>query len=84
MPRFIDVHHTAALGLTPAEVAELHQKDLAVQGKHGVWYVKYWYDPTTGKAFCLSEAPDQEAVLAVHREAHGIVADEIFEVFEGE
>jgi len=55
-----------------------------VQGRHGVRYLKYWYDPTTGKAFCLSEAPSKEAVLAVHEDAHGIVADEIFEVFEGE
>jgi len=84
MPRFIDVHHAIDRGLTPEQTAELHQRDLAVQGRHGVRYLKYWYDPTTGKAFCLSEAPSKEAVLAVHEDAHGIVADEIFEVFEGE
>ena len=88
MPLFIDVHHTLDKGLTPDAVAELHQKDLAVQANHGVRYLKYWYDPRTGKAFCLSEAPSPEAVLAVHPEAHadakGIIADEIFQVFEGE
>jgi hypothetical protein len=84
MPRFIDVHHELEKGLTPEQAAELHQRDLAVQGKHGVRYLKYWYDPATGKAFCLSEAPSKEAVMAVHQEAHGVVADEIFEVFEGE
>jgi hypothetical protein len=29
------------------------------------------------------EAPSKEAAIAVHREAHGMVADEIFEVKEG-
>jgi hypothetical protein len=84
MPRFIDVHHDLGITLTPGSVAALHAKDLAVQGRHGVRFLKYWYDPSTGKVFCLSEAPNKDAVLAVHREAHGETADEIFEVFEGE
>ena len=83
MPLFMDVHHTGAAGLTPAEADAVHQKDLACQGKYGVRYIKYWYDSATGKAFCLSEAPSKEAALAVHRDAHGFEADEIFEVFEG-
>ncbi len=83
VPRFIDVHHHAQ-GLTPEAVAEAHAKDLAVQGKHGVSFLKYWYDEATGKIFCLSEAPSKEAAIAVHREAHGAQADEIFEVTEGE
>lgn len=84
MPRFIDVHHHFDKGLTPAAVATVHEKDLAVQDKYGVRFLKYWYDSATGRVFCLSEAPNKEAVLAVHREAHGETADEIFEVFEGE
>ena len=84
MPRFIDVHHELPKGLSPEDAAAAHQKDVAAQGKHGVRYLKYWYDPATGKGFCLSEAPSKEAVMAVHQDAHGIVADEIFEVFEGE
>jgi hypothetical protein len=84
MPRFIDIHHDIGTALTPEEVAAVHEKDLAVQGRYGVRFLKYWYDPATGKVFCLSEAPDKEAVLATHREAHGMSADEIFEVFEGE
>jgi hypothetical protein len=31
----------------------------------------------------LVEAPSKEAAEAVHREAHGLVADEITEVHEG-
>jgi hypothetical protein len=49
-----------------------------------VRFLKYWYDPVTGRAFCPSEGPSKEAVMAVHRQAHGSAADEIFEVFEGD
>jgi hypothetical protein len=80
----MDVHLAVDIGLTPAQCDALHQKDLAVQHRHGVRFVKYWYDPLTGRAFCLSEAPNPEAVNATHREAHGLAYDEIFEVFEGE
>lgn len=84
MPRFIDVHYELEPGLTPDQVAAIHAKDLAVQAKYNVRFLKYWYDPATGRTFCLSEAPSREAVLTAHREAHGATADEIFEVFEGE
>jgi hypothetical protein len=33
--------------------------------------------------FCLVEAPNKEAAAAVHREAHGLVADDLTEVQEG-
>ena len=82
MPRFMDVHHHVE-GLTGEAVAGAHQRDLEVQGKYGVDYVQYWYDEGTGKVFCLVDAPDKEAAIAVHREAHGLVADEITEVKEG-
>ena len=65
-------------------LAEAHAKDLAVQHKYGVRYFRYWYDAATGRVFCLSDAPDREAALAVHREAHGLMPDEIFEVQEFE
>jgi peptidyl-tRNA hydrolase len=82
MPLFLDVHHKIE-GLTGAAVADAHEKDLRVQKKHGVNYIRYWYDEGTGKVFCLVEAPSKEAAAAVHREAHGLVADEIHEVKEG-
>jgi len=61
----------------------LHAKDVEVQRKHGVKYLKYWFDEGTGKVFCLVEAPSKEAANAVHREAHGLVADHLIEVKEG-
>ena len=83
MPLFLDTH-PAQPGVTAEEAAATHRKDLAVQAKYGVRYIKYWFDPITGKVFCLSEAPSKEAALAVHREAHGLMPDDIFEVQEFE
>lgn len=82
MALFMDIHNHVP-GLTPQAVAEAHRKDLETQNKFGVNYLKYWYDEKTGKVFCLVEAPDREAANAVHREAHGLIADEIIEVKEG-
>ena len=84
MPRFLDVHTGLPHDLTDEQLAEAHARDLAVQSKYGVLYLKYWYDAATGKVFCLSEAPSKEAALAVHREAHGgaMMPDDIFEVQE--
>jgi hypothetical protein len=83
VPLFLDVH-SGVFGVTPEEAAEGHRKDLAVQAKYGVRYLKYWYDHVSGKVFCLSDAPSKEAALAVHREAHGQMPDDIFEVQEGQ
>ncbi len=82
MPLFMDVHNKVD-GLTAEAVAGAHQRDLEVQGQHGVKYLKYWFDEGSGKVFCLVEAPSKEAAEAVHREAHGLVADDITEVQEG-
>ena len=82
MPLYMDVHDRVE-GLTAEAVAGAHQKDLEVQAAHGVTYHKYWFDTESGKVFCLVEAPNKEAAEQVHREAHGLVADQIFEVQEG-
>jgi hypothetical protein len=83
MPLFLDSHVVAA-GTRPERLAEGHAKDLAVQSKFGVRYVKYWYDAGRGRVFCLVIAPTREAALAVHQEAHGEQPDDIFEVQEFE
>jgi Protein of unknown function (DUF4242) len=82
MPLYMDIHHKVE-GLTAQAVAQAHARDLEVQDKYGVKYLRYWYDEGTGKVFCLCEAPSKEAAEEVHREAHGLVADEITEVKEG-
>lgn len=82
MPLFMDIHKNVE-GLTAEAAAEGHVKDLEVQDKYGVKYLHYWINEAEGTVFCLCEAPNKEAAEAVHREAHGGVADEIIEVKEG-
>jgi hypothetical protein len=82
MPLFMD-RHVIRDGVTMEDVAKAHQADLAVQGDHDVSYLRYWVDESAGQIFCLVEAPDAEAANTVHREAHGLVADEIYQVQEG-
>jgi hypothetical protein len=82
MALFMDVHSLGGpLGLSDAEQA--HAADVRTQDRYGVAYRRYWVDEAAGKIFCLVEAPDAEAAASVHREAHGLVADEIFRVTEG-
>ena len=79
---YLDIHHHVN-GLT-AEILECaHAKDLETQDKYGVKYLKSWFDERRGKVFCLVEAPSKEAAIAVHRDAHGLLADELIEVQEG-
>jgi Protein of unknown function (DUF4242) len=82
MPLFMDVH-TIEGGVSATDVADAHMKDLQEQAQHGVDYKSYWVDEKAGKIFCLVDAPNAEAAHTVHREAHGLVADEIYEVTEG-
>jgi len=81
MPLYMDIHKKVD-GATADAVADAHAKDLEVQAKYGVNYQKYWIDENSGTIFCLVEAPNKEAAERVHREAHGLVADEIHEVKE--
>jgi hypothetical protein len=82
MPLFMDVHNIEG-GVSAGDVAGAHQKDVETQAKYGVNYKNYWVDEGAGKIFCLVEAPDAETAHTVHREAHGLVADEIYEVEQG-
>lgn len=81
MPLFMDVHSIEG-GVSKGDVAKAHEADLAKQSEYGVVYKRYWVDEKVGKIFCLVEAPDSETAATVHREAHGLVADEIYEVSE--
>lgn len=76
--RFIDVH-TGMKGIDKKGLEKAHKADVEAQAAEGVKFIKAWADPTSGKVFCLSEAPNKEAVLRVHRKA-GNAADEIYEV----
>ena len=82
MPLFMDVH-TITGGVAVDDVAKAHIADLQVQGRYDVRYLRYWVDEAEGKVFCLVEAPSAEAASSVHREAHGLVAERLFQVQEG-
>jgi hypothetical protein len=83
MPLYMDVHNLGA-AVTVDDVAKAHAADLEKQDEHSVHYLRYWVDEEQGKIFCLVDAPDPEAANTVHREAHGLVADEIHPVVEGD
>lgn len=82
MPLFIDVH-TMADPVALNDVAHAHAADLQHQAGYDVRYLRYWVDETGGKIFCLVDAPSADAAATVHRKAHGLVADEIYQVQEG-
>ena len=81
MPLFMDVHDVDHID--PDALASAHERDLEVQARYGVDYQRYWFSEEQGRVFCLVDAPDAEAAEAVHREAHGLLADEIVPVREG-
>ena len=80
---FLDRHHLGAGKVTPEALAAAHGKDLAVQARHDVKYLNYWFDAGSGTVMCLTEAASADAALAVHKEAHGLMPDSIEEVSEG-
>jgi len=82
MPRYMDIHRNVK-GAKLQDVAEAHAKDLKVQGKYGVNFQRYWLDEKEGTIFCLSDAPNSEAIRKAHGEAHGLLPSETFEVQEG-
>jgi len=82
MALFMEVH-TMGERVALDDVAQAHAADLQHQGEHEVNYLRYWVDEANGKIFCLVEAPSSDAAASVHREAHGLVADEIYAVSEG-
>jgi hypothetical protein len=80
---YLDVHHLGAGKVTAKDVAAAHQRDLAVEAKHGVHFLNYWFDASSGTVICLCESPSKVAALAVHKEAHGLMPETLTEVIEG-
>jgi hypothetical protein len=78
MATFMDVHE-GMTGITREQLATAHKKDQDIEGSEGVRFIKAWADPKTGKVFCLSEAPNKDAVMRVHSKA-GHPATEVHEV----
>jgi class 3 adenylate cyclase len=79
MPTFID-RHAVPKGTSLSEVLSLHDKDMAVEGKHQCKARTFWLDEERGYVTCLIEAPTKEGVIAMHAEAHGDLPTDIMEV----
>jgi hypothetical protein len=81
VPTYLDIHDLP--GVKADAVAGAHEADVRVQDAYGVNYKHYWVDEEAGKVFCLVEAPNRDAAIQVHREAHGLEAQSLFEVEQG-
>ena len=81
---FMDVHELGSGKVTAQDVEAAHQKDLAVESKHGVRFINYWVNEKDGLIMCLSEAKDPEAVIKTHKEAHGLTPTSIHKVKQGQ
>jgi hypothetical protein len=83
MPLFMDTHDLHG-PVTAEEAAKAHAADLATQDEFDATFERYWVDEAQGRIFCLIKAPSAQAAADVHRKAHGLLADEIAQVTEGE
>jgi len=80
---FIDVHHMERGKVTFAAVAAAHVKDLAIEKKYNVHFIRFWVDESSGNVYCLSIAPDSQAVIKTHNEAHGLLPYQLYQVTGG-
>jgi len=81
---YLDVHKLGAGKVTAKAAAAAHEKDLAVQEKYGVKFVNYWVNEKEGVIVCLSQAPDSNAIINAHKEAHGLLPVSVEKVTQGE
>jgi hypothetical protein len=81
---FIDVHQLEPGKVKFDDVAEAHKKDLAVQSKYDVSFIKYWVDEKNGLVYCLSSANDTNDIRKAHAEAHGLIPAKVYEVTPGQ
>lgn len=79
MPIYMD-RHDVSEAVTAENVAQLHQADLKIQHEFGCRGLTYWFDEKRKTAFCLIEAPNENAIEEMHSHAHGQIPHQIIEV----
>ena len=79
MPLYMDAHRNLK-GATLEDIKKDHLSDLEAQEKHGVNYIKFWFNEKEQTVFCLCTGPSKNACEAVHESAHGNTAEHIIEV----
>ncbi len=67
-------------GITAQGVAEAHVMDLKIQKEFRCSCMTYWIDEDNDSAFCLIEAPSENAVRDLHKSSHGLMPHHIIEV----
>jgi hypothetical protein len=78
MAKFMDVHD-GFVGVTPEQLKQAHDADLAIEKEENVHFERAWLDPKSGKVFCLSSGPNKEAVMRVHARTKHPTA-EVYEI----
>ena len=78
MPKYMDIHK-GMVGITPDALKTAHEGDLAIQADEAVSFDHAWADPVSGYVFCISTAPNAEAVQKIHTR-NGIPPAEIHEI----
>jgi hypothetical protein len=81
---YLDIHYLGAGKVTAKDVAAAHEKDLAVEKKYGVNLINYWVNEKDGVVMCLAQAKDSTDLIKTHKEAHGLLPDQVFEVKQGQ
>ena len=81
MPIYMD-RHDVSEDIKAEHVAQIHAEDLKIEHKYGCRGFTYWFDSDRKTAFCLIEAPNEEAIKKMHDEAHGDIPHSIIEVNE--
>jgi hypothetical protein len=76
--KFIDIH-TGMKGITRDQLEDEHKKDLEAQKGTNVHFERAWADPQSGTVICMSDGPDRDSVVAVHRKA-GHTFDKMYEL----
>ncbi len=79
MPLFLDLHELPE-GITAQHVAEMHQADLDLEHHYHCRGLTYWCDEKRKTAFCLIDAPNKQALIDLHENAHGAIPTRIIEV----
>ncbi|MBV8527054.1 MAG: DUF4242 domain-containing protein [Candidatus Dormibacteraeota bacterium] len=82
MPLFMD-HHAKVDGPVKDAVTGANARHPGVEKKHGVRFLKCWFAEDSARVYYLLDAPNSEAAQAAHREAHGLIPDDITTVQEG-
>jgi hypothetical protein len=81
---YIDVHRLEPGKVKYEDVAKAHARDLQVEKKYGVEFIKYWVDEQKGLVYCLSSASDTASIRKTHGEAHGLLPAQIYQVTDGQ